>query len=203
MARHGLAAHQKKAALTGAHLVFIDESGFMLAPLVRRTLAPQGQTPILKCRGAHREKVSVVAALALSPKRGNIQLLFKTLPNGSFDGPAIAEFLRDLLRHLPGKVIVVWDNAGFHKGRAVRDVLSKHPRLTLEHLPPYAPELNPVEQLWNWLKWGRYCNYAPPDAHAMNRRLQPTLQACRHRSARLGAFFRASSLPIRLRTLTT
>jgi len=47
----------------------IDESGFLMSPLVRRTLAPEGQTPILKTKGTHRERVSVTAALTLSPRR--------------------------------------------------------------------------------------------------------------------------------------
>ena len=66
----------------------------MLSPLVRRTLAPKGQTPRLLVRGRHREKVSVIAALTLSPKRGRRGLYFRTIPNGSFNGAGIAAFLR-------------------------------------------------------------------------------------------------------------
>ncbi|MBY0585804.1 hypothetical protein K2X85_01435, partial [bacterium] len=70
----------------------------MLAPLVRRSLAPRGQTPILKQDGGHRQKVSVIAALSLSPRRRRPHLLFQSVPNAGYDGPRTALFLRYLLR---------------------------------------------------------------------------------------------------------
>lgn len=73
----------------------------------------------------------------------------------------MAEFLRELLRHLRGKVIVIWDNGSMHKGEAIRGVLRDFPRLSLERLPPYAPDLNPVEWLWSYLKYGEMANFAP------------------------------------------
>jgi hypothetical protein len=69
LALHGLATDKKSAARRRAHLVLIDESGFLLSPLVRRTLAPRGQTPVLKTWGGHRERVSAIAALTISPRR--------------------------------------------------------------------------------------------------------------------------------------
>jgi hypothetical protein len=76
---------KKKARRQGARLALIDESGLLMAPLVRRTLAPRGQTPSLLQRGAHRKKVSVAAALWLSPRRDHLGLYFHTLADGSFD----------------------------------------------------------------------------------------------------------------------
>ena len=69
VARLRLAAPPKKARRQGAYLAWIDESGLLMAPLVRRTWAPRGQTPELAQRSGHREKVSVAAALGLSPHR--------------------------------------------------------------------------------------------------------------------------------------
>ena len=60
-----MATHKKNAWRQGAHLVLIDESGCLMAPLVRRTLAPCGDTPVLKTQGRHREKVSITAALSI------------------------------------------------------------------------------------------------------------------------------------------
>jgi hypothetical protein len=54
-----LAAGKKNASRLNATLVFLDESGLMMAPLVRRTWAPRGQTPILLQRTRSRDKVSV------------------------------------------------------------------------------------------------------------------------------------------------
>ena len=62
------------------------------------------------------------------------------------------EFLRYLLRHLRGHVIVLWDKGRIHKGDPIGDFCRKFPRLRLEHFPPYAPELNPDEAVWGLTK---------------------------------------------------
>ncbi|MFO0935688.1 MAG: IS630 family transposase [Gemmataceae bacterium] len=134
-----------------AHVVLIDETGLQLSPLRRRSWAKRGCRPILR-QLAGAQRVSVIAALTLSPKTLRRNLFFQTLIDGTFDSTRIAAFLRDLLEHLRGKIIVVWDNGPMHKGPAIRTLLKRNPRLTVEHLPPYAPELNPVEALWSHLK---------------------------------------------------
>ena len=60
----------------------------------------------------------------------------------------------DLLTHLRGNV-VVWDRGGNHKGPVIRPFLARNRRLWLEMLPPWAPEWNPVEPVWSWLKASR------------------------------------------------
>lgn len=163
MAGGALAGGEKKVA-AGAHLLLIDESGLMLAPLVRRTLAPRGQTPDLKQKASHRDRVSVVAGLSLSPpKRRRPGLFFQTHPKGYINNVKSVEFLREALRHLRGPVVVLWDNGRMHHGEPIRDLLARFPRLSIEYLPPYAPDLNAVEQLWTLLKYGRLSNYAAPD----------------------------------------
>ena len=102
-----MAASAKRARRQRATIVFLDQSGFLLNPLVRRTLAPKGQTPRLIIRGRHRQKVSVMAALSLSPRRARLGLLFRTIQDGYFQTEHIVAFLRDLLRHFRGRVIVV------------------------------------------------------------------------------------------------
>ena len=122
------------------HLVLIDESGVLLAPLVRRTLAPKGQTPILKHRAKQRDKVSLIAALSLSPRNQHLGLYFSTLINEHFESTAVAWFVRQLLKHLRGPLIVIWDRGNMHRGADIRQLQEDFPRLTLEFLPPYAPE---------------------------------------------------------------
>jgi transposase len=162
-----LGAPQKKAEEQAAHLVLIDESGFFLNPLVRRSWAPVGQTPVIDSWGRHRDKVSVIAALTVSPRRKRLGLYFDTDPDRYITAEAAAGFVRELLRHLRGKVIVVWDNGSNHKGEAIRDLLRRFERLTIEYLPAYAPELNPVESLWSHLKYGRLANFVPEDVDHM------------------------------------
>ena len=61
-------------------------------------------------------------------------------------------FLDELLRHLRGPVIAVWDNASIHKGEPIRAMCRRHSRLHLELFPSYAPELNPDEGVWKLAK---------------------------------------------------
>ena len=138
--------------------MLIDETGAMLNPLVRRTWARKGQTPVIPSDGGHRKKVSVIGALSLSHPGRRLGFYFRTLPDGYFNAPEVSAFLRDLLRHLRGDVVVLWDGGPSHKGPAIRQLLAAYPRLTLERLPAYTPDLNPVEWAWSWLKYGKMAN---------------------------------------------
>lgn len=73
--------------------------------------------------------------------------------SGTIKSPQVVEFLTHLLRHIGGKLLVIWDGLRQHGSRLVRDfVLAQKGRITLEVLPAYAPELNPTEYIWGYLK---------------------------------------------------
>src|SRR5437870_11737901 len=137
-----------------------------MAPLVRRTWAWRGQTPRLYQKGKYREKVSLAAALWLSPARDRLGLITEALVNDYFNNHRSAAFLERLMREIPNRMVVLWDGGQMHKGDPIRAQVEKfRPRLDLEKLPPYAPMLNPVERIWGWLKYSRLCNFAPQNAH--------------------------------------
>ena len=116
-----------------------------------RTWAPRGQTPVLR-ETFNWDKLSVIAGLTLW------QFYFR-IYEGSINGERAAEFLQALLRHLPGKLLIIWDGAAIHRSRLVKAVLTQSAgRLWLEKLPAYAPELNPVEYLWAHLKEHQIAN---------------------------------------------
>jgi transposase len=146
--------------------MFIDESGLLMAPLVRRTWAVRGRRPILRQRGRHREKVSVTGAYWWAPgRRRSLGFVYETLPDAYYNNERTAAFLGRVMRRTAGRVIVVWDGGNMHKGDPIHEAVERfRPRLHLERLPPYAPRLNPVEQVWSWLKYGRLCNSAPRNA---------------------------------------
>lgn len=166
----------------------------MLAPLVRRTLAPRGQTPILKQDGGRRQKVSVIAALSLSPKRRLPHLFFQSIPNEGFNGDRTASFVRSLLRHIRGKLTIIWDRGSHHRAKPIRNLLLRHPRITIEYLPPYAPELNPVEFLWSNLKWTGLVNRAYEDVQELDDRIIEHLSDLAHEPKKLGNFYKATPL---------
>ncbi len=196
MGRPRLARHQKKAAGRGATLVFTDESGFLLLPLVRRTLAPRAHAAPLRHRARHRDKVSVAAALTLSPHQGHVNLHYQTYPNGYVNVEAYSEFLRGLLRRTGGNpIVLVHDRGNMHRGDPMRELARDFPRLDLNLLPPYAPELNPVEQLWNFAKDKELSNFVPHDVAEANAGVTRLMDGIRHDQLRLRSFYRATPLP--------
>lgn len=148
-------------------------------------------------RSGTREKVSVAAAVWLSPTRDRLGLYSHTLANGYFDSWLMAAFLEAMLKDLAGRFVVVWDGGPMHKGDPIRDLVDHFAdRLDLERLPPYAPMLNPVEPLWSWLKWGRLTNFAPKDAAEIESRVVAELTKVREDQAFLRNLFHASDLPL-------
>jgi len=190
-----LAAHSKKARDTHAHLVLIDETGLFLSPLLRRTWSLIGATPILDVDGDQHDKVSVIGGLSVSPERRRLGFYFATEPNGFFNAEKVVEFLRDLLKHLRGNMIVVWDNGSNHKGPVIRKFLSKNRRLRLELLPPWAPDYNPVEAVWSWLKYGELANYAPEDIPELDDTIVDNLIELKFDPELLRALWNRSKLP--------
>jgi transposase len=172
----------------------IDESGLLLAPLVRRSLAPAGQTPLLRQKASHRDKVSLIAALCFSPRQRQLSLRFRTYPKQYVNNVRTADFLRELLRDLKGPVFVLWDGGNMHKGEPIRELLQRFPRLELYRLPAYAPELNPVEQLWNYLKYAKLANFAAEDVWQLDRLARQHLHRTKRHPRRLHSFIKASNL---------
>lgn len=63
---------------------------------------------------------------------------------------------------------MVRDRGSNHKGPLIRRFLARNKRLRLEYLPAYAPDLNPVEAVWSWLKYGRLANFVPDDINELD-----------------------------------
>jgi transposase len=188
---------KRKASRRGACLMLLDESGLLMAPLRRRSWALRGHPPEMREKAGHREKVSVVGALWLPPRRDRLTLAFQTLVNGYFSNVEVAEFLSGALQWLSGPLVVIWDGGSMHKGGPISELVAESKgRLDLERLPAHAPKLNPVEQVWTWLKYDRLCNFAPQDAHDLNEAVIRELDPIREDQQRLRNFFHASDLPL-------
>lgn len=179
-----MAAHQKNARQLNATIVFYDESGFMLRPLVRQTWSPRGVTPIIRCWD-RRDRLSVIGGILVPPsrERHRLRAIFR-IHTRNIRTPEATEFLRTLDRHVRGPLIVVQDKLNVHKA-AVRRWLAGRPpdapRVMVEWLPSYAPKLNPAEQLWNNGKRVDLANLAPADREDLRRhvRRSMTRQRCR------------------------
>ena len=132
-----------------------------MAPLVRRTWAPRGHTPVLMQRGRSRRKVSVIGALVISPRRRRVRAYFGFLPDANFDGESILAFVMQLRRALHVPMTLIWDRLLAHYREPVAAWLVRNRRCVRAHLlPPYAPELNPVELIWGHAKTNPLANFA-------------------------------------------
>jgi transposase len=145
--RRALACSQKKAEQEQRQIIFVDESGFYLLPMAVRTYAPVGKTPVLRVP-LTRDHISAIGALTPEGR------LFVQTQERSYKGEDVVCFLKQLLRQIPGKVLIIWDGSPIHRCQAVKDFLAAGAaaRIYLERLPAYAPEFNPQEGVWNLLK---------------------------------------------------
>jgi transposase len=137
----------------------------------------------------------VIGAVSVSPTTRRLGFYFQTDPKEYFTPQKVVTFLRQLLRHLRGKVIVVWDGGTNHKGPAIREFLERNTRLQLERLPSYAPNLNPVEAVWSWLKYGQLSNYVPDGVDTLNTQVTERLVALKGNTRLLRQLWKGSELP--------
>lgn len=187
-----MAAHQKKADRLGAHLIFIDESGFLLIPNVKRTWAPRGHTPTIRYCFKH-SKISAISALAVSPKQKRIALYLQ-FRKRSFKGRDVKRFLQQLFRQVRGPIIVLWDGGKIHRDGTVRTWLAAHPRLQVEQFPGYAPELNPAEFVWCQAD-SALANSVPEELESLKAMLVATKRRLVHSQELLWSCIYASDLP--------
>ncbi len=111
-----------------------------------RTYAPRGQTPILR-EWCTRDHLSAISALSPEGQR------YVHGQDGSLNSEDVVAFLEHLLREIPGRLVMIWDGAPIHRSQVIKAFLANGaaPRLHVERLPAYAPELNPGEGLWQQL----------------------------------------------------
>ncbi len=171
-----MACHQKKAEEEQSTIVWVDEAGFYLLPMAVRTWTPRWQTPILRVP-LTRDHLAAISGITCDGR------LFLQVRSTSYDAAAVVGFLRVLLRKLPGKIIVIWDGSPIHRGHEIKDFLKRGAakRLHLEQLPSYAPDLNPDEGMWNYLKRVKLGNVCCPDLDYLHQELLRARERLRHK----------------------
>ncbi len=180
----------------GGTLIFLDESGFSESPPIRRTWAPKGRTPVVISRGRNWQRMAAIGALAYR-RDGRAARVFLCLHRGNVRSPQIVAFLRHLRRHVRGKVVLIWDGLNAHRSTETRTHIEKQRRwLKVVRLPAYAPELNPVEGLWAWVKQGRLANTAEGGLDAVADRVRDGARQGRGRPRVLEGFLAKAGLSL-------
>jgi transposase len=146
-----LASVEKRARRQNALIVFEDESGVSLLPSVRATWAPRGQTPVLR-HPFNWKRLSLAGALAYEPDGSDAHLFFELRP-GAYNDETLIAFLSELNEVEQRNVVLIWDGLPSHRSRRMSDwIASQRHWLSVERLPGYAPDLNPIENVWGNLK---------------------------------------------------
>jgi transposase len=180
VAAQDLARSQKKAKRDGRLIVFIDESGLSERPTRVRTWAPKGQTPIIQFH-FNWTHISVIAGLSRT------NCLFR-LHEGSIKKEQHVEFLKALRAHLKRPLLIIWDGLKAHRSKLVREYLDgTDGAIQMAFLPPYSPDLNPVEYLWAWLKRHALANFCPANLDELNVTARNKLKSAQHRPSIIAA----------------
>jgi transposase len=136
--------------------------------------------------------VSVISALTLSPRKRRCGLFFRVHPR-NIKSDDVVDFLRGLLRHLRGPIVLLWDRGLIHRGKAVKTYLAHRRRVQEEWFPAYAPELNPAEYVWAQSK-KKLANGCPYGTTELNLMVQASLADIDSSQKLLRSCFIASTL---------
>jgi transposase len=148
-----------------AELLFIDESCIQCQPNVKRTWAPKGSRPEIRVKQGSRDKLSIISAVKVDGE------LFFGVHGHNLEGADVVRFLRKLSKEMrKQKLLVVWDNIGIHRSKLVARFLERNKSLFIaRRFPPYAPDLNPDESVWNLAKNHDLANWCPSSGKEMRR----------------------------------
>ena len=163
----------------------------MLQPLRRRTWAPSGKTPVLRAWDRH-DRLSAVGFIGVSPARHRLTFYFH-LASENIDAEQLIWLLKLLHRRYRRHVVIVWDGLPAHR-KAARYFEQNHPAwFTFERLPPYSPQLNPVEQCWSHTKYADLANFVPDDVDDLRNAINKSFKK-QNNNTLLQSFFKHSKL---------
>jgi len=178
----------RKAKRQGAEVYFWDESGFRADTVHGKTWGLRGQTPVI-ARPGQRQSMSAASAVNA---RG--EFWFCTYA-GALNGELFVELLKQMMRHRKKPVHLVVDGLPAHKRVIVREyVESTRGKLTLHFLPGYAPDLNPDELVWSYVKRTGTARRPLRQGEKLRDRIDAELAAVKRNPKLVRSFFKTPSV---------
>jgi len=179
---------KKRAKQLGAHIFFLDEAGFQSDPPLGRTYGLKGHTPVVPTSG-QRQSLNVISAVTA---RGEFWAATYT---AKLNAELFLAFLKSFMHGRKAKVFLVVDGHPAHKAKVVKDyVQSLQGRLELHFLPPYAPDLNPDEFVWGYMKTNGVSKKPLKQNESLQQRINEDLDAIYRDPALVRSFFCADSV---------
>lgn len=154
-----------------------------------KTWAIKGKTPIIR-HCFNWPKLSVISAVSTNP-----HIYARQHPNKTIKTAQVLQFLQHLLKHGPKKMFIIWDRLQAHRAISVRNFMKKNSeRLRMFFLPPYAPELNADEGVWNYIKWHKLKNYCPKNIKELQICVRKSIATIRKNPELIKSFFKKTPL---------
>ena len=179
---------RKRAKGLGARIFFSDEAGFQSDPVLGRTYGLKGQTPIVTTSG-QRQSLNVISAVNA---RGEFWAVTYT---GKLNAESFMVFLQNFVESQPGKIFLVVDGHPAHKANVVKHYIQTlKGRLELHFLPPYAPDLNPDEFVWSYMKNNGVSKKPLKKNESLQSRIDQDLNAIKGNRKLVQSFFGAQSV---------
>jgi transposase len=147
-----------------------------MTPPTARTWSRRGTTPVVRVRGRSQRRISIAALTCYMPGERS-RLIYrpiihpdhKTGKRRSFTWSDYRDLLIAAHKQLGRPLVLLWDNLNVHRDRRLRAFIDTQNWITVHYLPPYAPQLNPVEGIWSLLRRRCQANTAFTDpAHLMS-----------------------------------
>lgn len=179
---------KKRAKRLGAKLFFSDEAGFQSDPVLGRTYGLKGHTPVVTTSG-QRQSLNVISAVNA---RGEFWAVTYT---GKLNAESFVVFLQNFMSSQSGKIFLVVDGHPAHKANAVKSYIqSLKGRLELHFLPPYAPDLNPDEFVWSYMKNNGVSKKPLKKNESLQSRIDQDLNGIKGNRKLVQSFFQAKSV---------
>ena len=173
---------------TGGSIFFLDEAGFSTDDTKGRTWSERGKTPIVTVDG-RRQRINVISAVSANGS------FWSKVYNGKLDSDLFINFLVDLLKRQKGPIYLILDSLPLHKSKAVMDFVETNSHvIQLHFLPTYAPELNPDELVWNYMKGRGTVKRPLRHKESLKHRVTSDLRAIQRNKKLVRSFFQAADV---------
>lgn len=177
---------RRLARTTRATIYYGDEAGIQSDHNTGMTWGPKGEGVVVK-RTGRREKLNLLSAIS---KPGGLRFM---LVDGTVDATVFCTFLNRLMKGRRRPVFLILDNASIHRSATVKEhVQSFKGKLRLFFLPPYSPDLNPDELVWNDLKTRGVHRRSLPGKGDLRRRALSHMRSLQKNPRKVAGMFRKS-----------